>query len=92
MSEVIKINEEEFENKYRPIKNPHNKNSGWNGCLFETYGVEYNFVKNQSASHIWTLLSNGTLVSGHHFADRVGYVVTLNPWINETEVPQKYEA
>ena len=82
----MQIDSDEFDDNFQPIQNPHNKDAGWNGCLFETYGVEYNFVKNQSERRIWTLLSDNKLVSGHRFADRVGYIVTLVPWDEDTEV------
>lgn len=82
----MQIDSDEFDDKFQPLQNPHNKDAGWNGCLFETYGVEYNFVKNQSERRIWTLLSDNKLVSGHQVADRVGYIVTLVPWDEDTEV------
>ena len=83
---MMQINSDDFDDKFQPIQNPHNKDSGWNGCLFETYGVEFNFVKNQPKERVWTLLSDNTLVSGLHFVDRVGYLVTETPWTEDTEV------
>ena len=80
------INDEDFANQFRPIKNPHNKNASWDGSMFETYGVELNFVKNQPATTIWTVLDNGSVISGFHYVDRVGYLVTENPWTEDTEV------
>lgn len=82
----MQISEDQFDEDFRPVQNPHNKDAGWNGCLFETHGVEFNFVKNQPKEKVWTLLSNNTLVSGLHFVDRVGYLVTETPWTEETEV------
>jgi hypothetical protein len=82
----MQIDADQFDDQYQPLQNPHNKDAGWNGCLFETHGVEYNFVKNQQDRRVWTLLSDNTLVSGHRTVDRVGYIVTLIPWTEDTEV------
>jgi hypothetical protein len=80
----MQITEDQFD-ELRPITNPHGDH-GWNGCLFETSGVEFNFVKNQPQDRVWTLLSDNTLVSGLHLVDRVGYLVTEVPWTEDTEV------
>lgn len=82
----MKITEDQFDEDFKPIQNPHNRDAGWNGCLFETHGVEFNFVKNQPKDRVWTLLSDNTLVSGLHLVDRVGHLVTEAPWTEETEV------
>lgn len=80
------ITEEEFEEKYKPLKNPHNPDAPWDGCMWETYGVEHNFVRNQSQRMVWTVLDGGTIVSGYRTVDRMGYIVTLNPWTEDVEV------
>lgn len=82
----MKINSELFDEKFKPVKNPHNRDAGWNGCLFDTHGVEYNFIKNQSEDRVWTLLSDNTLVNGRRHIDRVGYLVTELPWTEDMEV------
>lgn len=82
----MNITEDQFDEDFKPVQNPHNKDAGWNGCLFETYGVEFNFVKNQPENRVWTLLSDNTLVSGLRTVDRVGYIVTEVPWTEDTEV------
>jgi hypothetical protein len=43
-----------WEEKFQPIKNHINPDSGWNGQLFETYGEEFAFVLNQDPQNIWT--------------------------------------
>ena len=53
-------------------------NDCWDGKMFETYGVEVQFVKDQPADRIATLLDcDGALyiVSGWHFVNRVGYFI-----------------
>jgi hypothetical protein len=82
----MNITDDEFDEKFQPLKNPHDKDAGWDGCLFGTTGVEHNFVRNQPERRVWTLLSNNTVVSGYHLVDRVGYLVTLVPWSEDTEI------
>ena len=77
---------EEFYELFRPVKNHHDDSAGWSGCLFSTHGVQHNFVRNQRAETVWTLTSHGTLISGYHFADRAGYIVTEVPWNRNLEV------
>lgn len=52
---------------------------GHEGCLFETYGPELEFVRQQVDRSVWTLVdAEGALllVSGFRTVDRVGYVVS----------------
>ena len=78
------ITEDQFDD-LRPITNPH-ADHGYNRCLFETYGVELNFVRSQPENKVWTLLDSGVIVSGMRTVDRLGYLVTEEPWTEETEV------
>jgi hypothetical protein len=82
---------DEFDEKFRPVKNPHDSDAGWDGCLFGTRGVERNFVRNQPANKVWTLLSYGLLVSGYQLVDRVGYLVTEVAWEEEISVDENPE-
>lgn len=77
---------DDFDEKFRPVKNPHDRDAGWDGCLFGTSGAEFNFVRSQPANHVWTLSSHGPLISGFHVVDRVGYIVTEVPWEEDMEV------
>jgi hypothetical protein len=77
---------EDFDEKFRPLKNPHDRDAGWDGCLFGTAGVEHNFVRNQPGKTVWTLTSHNTLVAGYHLFDRVGYIVTEVPWEEDSEI------
>lgn len=56
----------------------------WDGCMFETYGPELDFVKQQPNRHIWTLVeaddSGWYILTGFHLVNRVGYFVTEKPW------------
>ena len=77
----MQITEDEFFNNFKPITNPHNGT-----LVFETFGAEHNFVRNQPENTVWTLLDDNSIVSGYHWANRVGYYVTEVPWTQETNV------
>jgi len=59
----------------------------WSGCMYETYGEEYDYVLKQiyanRNNHIWTIMENDdelVLVAGHSFINRMGYVITEKGW------------
>ena len=69
--------------KYRPIKNPSDANAPYDGCMFEIYGADFEFVRRQPLEKIWTLLDDGdrnqAIYAGCHYVDRIGYFVTEVP-------------
>ena len=48
---------EEWVDQYRPIQNPYDDNAPHEGRMFETDGVEYEFIKNSTENVVWTLES-----------------------------------
>lgn len=71
-----------------PIKNPHG-DRGWDGTLWDTHGVELNFVRNQHGNRVWTLMEEDGemwIATGFHFVNRLGYFVTEKPWTEECQV------
>jgi len=90
MTEIlIKLTEDEFDDRY-PLRTNHlNANASWTygdgpGCLFETFGEEFAFVKQQDPRTVWTLVDgcendDQYLISGLHFVNRIGYLVSTNP-------------
>lgn len=81
------MTEDEWYEKYKPIKNHLDPNASWNGEMFETYGEEVEFVNCQPHENVWTWLSGddgGTyLVSGHYFVNRLGYIISSVPWTEQ---------
>jgi len=70
---------EEFEEKYKPIKNPLNPGQGWDDFAFETYGEDLELVKSVPNEHIWTVMDcDGQFVvgNGFHFVNRFSYFIT----------------
>lgn len=77
------MNYDEWCEHYKPIKNHIDPNAGFGGEMFETYGAEVEFVKEQDPSKIWTVLTGDDgglyLCSGWHYVNRLGYFVTEVP-------------
>ncbi len=81
------INFEDWFEKYIPQKNPFVQDSSYNGCMFETYGVELAHVREQNNKNIWTIINgeNETqwLIPGYSIVDRIGYLICNTPWESE---------
>lgn len=85
----IEIDELDWIKKFKPIKNHIDTNASFNGEMFETYGEEVEFVKEQDEKYIWTYADgdNGGLYifNGWHFVNRIGYFITEEPWQENEE-------
>lgn len=83
----IQLTEDEFDARYPLVPNHLNPSAGWGlgdgpGCLFETYGEEFAFVRRQNPRCVWTLVDGDdgvALASGLHFVNRVGYLISTVP-------------
>jgi len=84
----LELTEDEFDEQYPLLENHINPNASWtigdgNGCLFETYGEELNFLRQQDPRFIWTVIDaddcHPYVVSGVRFVNRIGYLVSLVP-------------
>lgn len=81
----IELTEEEFDERFPLVPNHINPSAGWavgegGGCLFETCGEEFAFIRRQDPLKVWTLIDGDDgdmyLVSGPHFVNRVGYLLS----------------
>lgn len=81
----IELTEEEFALQYPLIENHLNPSAVWqlglqSGGLFETFGDEFRFVRQQDPRQVWTLTDGDDgqlfLQSGLHFVNRVAYLVS----------------
>ena len=96
----IILSEDEFEKLYPLIVNHLNPNASWSvgngrGCLFETFGDELEFVKSQDPSKVWTLVDcdeGSCIISGFHFVNRVGYLISTVPVGPNVNVEVQFEA
>jgi hypothetical protein len=91
----IEMTEDDFDTQHPLVTNHLNPNASWafnddRGCLFETYGEELAFVRQQDPRTVWTLLDgdDGDLyvASGYHFVNRIGYLVSTVPVPDETDI------
>ena len=83
------MNYEQWFDTYRPIPNPLDANASMDGCMFETFGPEVEFVRKADDHNVWTLLDCGgtaIVASGYHFVNRIGYFITQNPFTDDLEV------
>jgi hypothetical protein len=90
MDNFIEMTEDEWVATYRPILNHVEMNSSYNGTMFETYGEEVEFVKQQNPNTIW-MLGDGDdggmyIWSGWGFVNRIGYFVTEVPFPDNTTI------
>lgn len=75
--------EEEFYELLKPIKNHIDDNASLDGNMFETFGEELDFVRQQENSHVWTYCEEDNTLfisSGYHHVNRLGYLVTENSY------------
>src|SRR5580704_8479145 len=81
----IEMSEDEFDAQYPLLTNHLNPHATWAsgdhpGCLFETYGEELEFVRQQDPNTVWTLVDgddgNQHLTSGYLFVNRIGYLIS----------------
>src|SRR5579871_4995271 len=91
----IEISEVEFDACYPLLVNHLNPHASWatgdgTGCLFETYGEELEFVRRQDPRTVWTLVDGDDgdqyVVSGFHFVNRIGYLVSTVPIPYDTDI------
>lgn len=83
-----RIYEKTWWKKFVPKKNHLDNEASWAGYMYETYGDELEFVRTQPDTHVWTFLQADDkhyVVSGYHLVNRLGYFVTENPWVEETQ-------
>ena len=82
---LIELTEDEFDDRFPLIANHLNPNASWAfgdgpGCLFEIYGEELDFVRQQDPRTIWTFVDgdDGDLyvLSDYHFVNRIGYLLS----------------
>lgn len=83
---------DEFE-EYLPIENMFDDNASLDGVMFETYGNELEYVQSVhglTPNRVWTYVDgdddNPCIISGFHFVNRIGYLITEKEFIGEVTV------
>lgn len=95
------LTEKEFAEQYELVTNQIDENASWDGKMFETFGPELEYVRDMAKENrVITIIEADTddedeegnilntffLVSGMHFVNRYGYMVTTQPITEEFEV------
>jgi len=79
---------EEFGAEYKPMQNHVSNRDEFNGWLFETYGEDEKYVREfaqlgNNGANVWTIIEGEQnqmcIISGWHFVNRFGYVITEVP-------------
>ena len=92
---LIELTEGEFDDRYALVPNHINPSATWafgegGGCLFETSGEEFEFVRRYDPRKVWTLVDgdDGDLyvISGLHYVNRVGYLLSREPVPEDTAI------
>ena len=79
----IKLTEDEFYEKFTPTINHLVNDAPFGGTMYETYGAENDFInefaQSEHRTKIWTIEEvegNFYFVSGWHYVNRYGYIIT----------------
>lgn len=76
------IDYEQFIKDFVPIKNTLVEDAAFDGYMFETFGAEWDFVRENLATKVWTIVSEGhemMILPGFHVVNRLGYMICTNP-------------
>jgi hypothetical protein len=59
------------------------------GCMYETYGDELQYVREQPNKRTWTIVDTDgnhlLIIAGFHIVNRLGYLITNEEWEDEYE-------
>ena len=84
---------DEFADKYNLVTNHIIPDAPNEGTMFETYGKELDFILNtarRNPKHVWTIVDGDNdetyVIAGCHYVNRVGYLITTEPWKRDTEI------
>lgn len=93
------LTEDEFDSQFTPIKNHLDNNASFDGCLFETYSPDIDFVLEKSLENrVVTIIEcddeiinkkrHNVMVyaSGYHLVNRLGFLILDKPYDEEFEV------
>jgi len=96
MNRPKRIEWAEFEETYKPVKNPIDPDASYDGFMLETYGAEFEEVANANIINVWTIIECDDpndidetimiIVNGRHYVNRMGYIITEKPWSEGEDV------
>lgn len=74
---------EQFEAIYCPVPNHLDSHASWDGYMFETYGDQLAYVRQQPLNNVWTIIEEDGcqyIVTGYRIVNRLGYFITNYSW------------
>lgn len=84
------LTEQEWDSQFTLIPNSLVENASFDGYMFETYGAELDKVMQTPPNFVWTYQDddngNPCITSGFHLVNRIGYLISQNPWEIDTFV------
>jgi hypothetical protein len=85
------VSYDDWRDAYRPVRNTIRTDAPFDGLMFETFGPELDAVRAADPACVWTLVSSDDddglyLLSGCHFVNRMGYLVTERPWAGDGQL------
>jgi len=78
---MLTLHEDAFHAFFRPYRHKDASNDIWGGIGLETFGSDFELVKQLPTTHVWTVIDGGDnpdqwIVTGIHIVNRVCYLVT----------------
>jgi hypothetical protein len=88
---MLDMTEDEFYSKFEMVENHLDEDAELDGCMFETYGEELEYIKSlDGTKRVWTFLEgdegNQYFMTGMRLVNRIGYFITTEPYTEEYEV------
>jgi hypothetical protein len=88
------ITENQWLAEFKPLPNPIDASCGYDYgagcCLVETFGKHLDYLRSIPENRIWTVMDNDDgnpcISSGMSFVNRLGYIVTENPFTEDVYV------
>lgn len=95
------LTEQQFDEQFEPVTNHIDDNASFDGCMFETYGEELEYVKQMAEQNRVVTIIEGDneetndsgepvacmyYVTGYHLVNRIGFLILDKPYTEEFEV------
>jgi hypothetical protein len=92
---LLKLTEDEFDTRFPLVPNHINSAAAWAfgdgpGCLFETFGPEFEYVRRYDPRKVWTLVDGDdgdlAIINGLYMVNRIGYLLSRDPVPDNTVI------
>jgi hypothetical protein len=76
----MKVTEDNFDEVFKPQINHLYNNASFNGCMYETFGEELDYVFSlANTNRVWTIVEGDDdtmfYCAGFHYVNRIGFLV-----------------